>query len=79
MAMGIPIVCNTNVGDTDKVVIDFKSGILVNAFTQAEYTNAIEQIDNKFDTAQIIKGAHDYFSLEKGVEKYVSVYKNITQ
>ncbi|HMY22552.1 MAG TPA: glycosyltransferase [Chitinophagales bacterium] len=79
MAMGIPIVCNTNVGDTDKVVIDFKSGILVNAFTQAEYINAIEQIDNKFDTAQIIKGAHDYFSLEKGVEKYVSVYKNITQ
>ena len=76
MAMGIPVICNTNVGDTDKIVQDYKSGILISAFTEEAYLNAIEQMNNAFLPEQIIHGAKEYFSLESGVEKYASVYMN---
>lgn len=77
MAMGIPIICNTNVGDTDKIVIDYESGILVNDFTLSNYKKAIHQLNNHFNEDKIIAGAKDYFSLENGVEKYAAVYQKI--
>ena len=77
MAMGIPIICNTNVGDTDKIVTDYNSGILVNEFKVASYQNAINKMETTFNEQQIIAGAKDYFSLESGVEKYAAVYNAI--
>jgi glycosyltransferase involved in cell wall biosynthesis len=78
MAMGIPIVCNTKVGDTDKVVKDYNSGILIDNFSAKDFANAIEKMDNTFfDTSKIIQGAYDYFSLEKGIEKYNDVYQSV--
>lgn len=77
MAMGVPIICNTNVGDTDKIVTDYKSGILVNNFSVSVYQNAINEIETTHDEQQIIAGAQDYFSLENGIEKYAEVYKAI--
>lgn len=77
MAMGIPIICNTNVGDTDRIVDEFKSGILVNSFSIASYKNTVEKISVVFDEQQIINGAKTYFSLEGGVKKYASVYRSV--
>ena len=77
MAMGIPIICNTNVGDTDKIVTDYKSGILVNNFTLEDYKNAAELMNYSFDENEIINGATQYFSLENGIEKYSKVYQSV--
>lgn len=78
MAMGIPIICNTNVGDTDKVVRDYKSGILIDEFSNTAFNTALEEIDHThFNTEAIINGAHDYFSLENGIAKYTEVYQSV--
>lgn len=77
MAMGKPIVCNTNVGDTDKIVTDYHSGVLVNDFTPEVYGAAIRNMDRNLDSTEITNGAHDYFSLEKGVEKYAAIYTEV--
>ncbi len=77
MAMGIPVICNTNVGDTDKVVTDYNSGILINEFNNTAYANAINKMQTDFNETQIISGASDYFSLESGVKKYAEVYSYI--
>ena len=77
MAMGIPVVCNTNVGDTDKIVKDYHSGILLHDFTVTAYQNAIAEMKTDFNSVKITEGAKDYFSLENGVEKYAKVYSNI--
>ena len=78
MAMGIPIVCNAGVGDTDKIVLDYQSGVLVDAFDPQTYEKAIENFKNtSFDASSIRKGAQDYFELEKGVASYLEIYKNI--
>ncbi len=77
MAMGIPIICNTMVGDTDKVVRDYNSGILVDSFSREAYLEAIEKMKIPFEEASIIRGAGDYFSLESGVQKYAGVYAEV--
>ena len=77
MAMGIPVICNTNVGDTDKIVNDYDSGIIINDFSVLSYQHAIEKMTSEFDTQKIMEGAKDYFSLESGVEKYAAIYHAI--
>lgn len=77
MAMGIPVVCNINVGDTDRIVKEYNSGVLVNEFTTNAYHVAIDKMKFHFNKESIIAGATDYFSLEYGVEKYAAVYKAV--
>jgi len=76
MGMGIPYVCNAGVGDVDEIVADTNSGFVVNIFSIADYQNTVKDLlENKLNKEQIRNGATKYYSLEKGVEKYHSVYK----
>ena len=78
MSMQIPVICNTNVGDTDTIVKKYKSGVLVNAFNDAAYYTAIKSYFNIiFDGNQLRSGAIDYFSLAGGIDKYASIYAQL--
>ncbi len=77
MAMGKPVVCNVNVGDTDKIVTDYHSGVLVTDFSTTAYEHAIREMDAGFDATKISSGAQEYFSLEQGVEKYAAIYTSV--
>ena len=79
MNLGIPIICNNNVGDVDQIMEESMPELLINEFSKIEYQRVINLIlDNyQIDAAKIIKTSHEYYSLEKGVKKYSSVYKNI--
>lgn len=75
MAMGVPIICNTSVGDTDYVIKKYHSGILIDKFDPVDYMEAIDKlISTKFDSSKIQNGATEFYSLEKGVEKYCKIY-----
>jgi len=79
MAMGIPLICNTGVGDTDQIVKDWSAGCLVNSFNARSYEKAVESIGKTyFNKEQIREGAIRYFSLEKGVNAYEEVYRSLT-
>jgi len=76
MAMGVPVVCNAGVGDTDEIVKKYKSGFVVKNF---HYKNTIELIDTQvFDPSEIHDGAVVYFSLKNGIGKYAELYKSFT-
>ncbi len=78
MAMGVPVVCNTHVGDTDYIVEKYQSGILVRSFNPEAYQDAVQQMMSaRFDEQQIIAGAQEYFALQNGVQKYAEVYAEI--
>ena len=78
MSMGVPLFCNSGIGDTDMIVEKYNSGILVEDFSNHAYTKAIEQFKEFNNTKENIrKGAIDYFSLDNGVNKYVELYKRI--
>ena len=78
MAMAKPVVCNSDVGDTDYVVQKYQSGIVVDQFSDEAYDNSIEQFSQQsFNSVLIRKGAEDFYSLEKGLKSYWVVYKSV--
>ena len=76
MAMGIPLVCNSGVGDTDTIVKKYQSGLIIDEFSEKSYLDVIND-STEFDKPHISKGASDYFSLSEGVNRYLRVYKAI--
>ncbi len=80
LGMGIPVVCNSGVGDVDRIVRDTQSGLLVDKFEDAEYDKVISQIDSLLQTTpeKLRAAAEKYYSLEEGVKKYLSVYNRLS-
>ena len=79
MNLGIPIICNSGVGDVDEIMEKSMPELLVKEFSNDEYERIIDLITNNYKPNQktIIEISHSYYSLEKGVEKYKEVYHEI--
>jgi glycosyltransferase involved in cell wall biosynthesis len=79
MSMGIPLICNTGVGDTDAVVRQYNCGLLVDAFTTKGYDTVVAHLAQLAALpADAIRNAGiDYYGLEKGVRKYHAIYERI--
>jgi glycosyltransferase involved in cell wall biosynthesis len=75
MSMGIPVICNAGVGDSDAIVQDYRSGILVHSFDKEAYEQGMQELlRTSFDAQGIRRGAEEVFSLSRGVERYREVY-----
>jgi glycosyltransferase involved in cell wall biosynthesis len=79
MAMGIPVITNSGVGDVKAIVDKYKSGYVVDEFSDAAFNTVIDKIvsGNLFDTAAIQQGAAEVYSLEKAVAMYDCLYREI--
>jgi glycosyltransferase involved in cell wall biosynthesis len=78
MAMGIPVIANSGVGDVKEIVEDFKSGFVLEDFTQTSFDKVIEQMESAiFDSGAIRRGAFEFYSLEKAINTYTSLYDEI--
>lgn len=78
MTMGLPIFCNTGVGDSSMIIEKYHSGILIDEYTKSAYKNAIENyLKDKFNADEIKAGAYEYFSLAQGVESYHKLYESL--
>lgn len=80
MAMGIPVITNSGIGDSDELLADNNAGLLVNSFNTAEYMRIVNQIYLllEMDKNLIVNKAQQHFSLEKGVALYQSVYEKLS-
>jgi glycosyltransferase involved in cell wall biosynthesis len=45
LAGGLPVVCNTGVGDLDKLIEENRAGVLLREFTPEAYLSALDEID----------------------------------
>jgi len=77
MAMGLPVICNSGVGDSDAIVEKYHSGVIVKNFNYSEAITAILTKQNDFDKNKIRDGAINYFSLSNGIEQYAKVYQSL--
>ncbi len=79
MSMGIPIITNSGIGDTDFIINKYKSGLLINQFNDLEYSNAVAKIETllNYNKQEINNGSEDYFSLKNGVNSYLKIYENL--
>ncbi|MBP6591140.1 MAG: glycosyltransferase [Chitinophagaceae bacterium] len=78
MGMGIPLLCN-DIGDTGDIVRKSESGLVIAAFSKADYANAIEEmsVPAKFNQQLIREKAFSFFDLDTGVERYQKVYEEV--
>jgi len=76
MGMGIPLICNSNVGDVSHIMEDTNTGLIVNDFSKETLHNiALKCKDlDTFNKEEIRKGAIKWYSLDEGVLKYKNVY-----
>lgn len=81
MSMGKPVICNSNVGDTDLIIHQYHSGYAIDSFTLPEYNTGIDKMNapDYFEAENIRSGALSYFSLAKGVQQYADIYQKISQ
>lgn len=76
MAMGIPLVCNAGIGDTDRIVLDTNSGYVINELNDANYREVIQKPFD-FSAEKLKIGAKQTFDLALGVKEYNDIYKRL--
>jgi glycosyltransferase involved in cell wall biosynthesis len=79
MGLGVPLVCNAGIGDTDLVVERYNAGLLVNDFTESEYDRVVTQLGElpRRGRVKIMRGAREFYSLDRGVLRYDAVYRSL--
>ncbi len=75
-AMGIPVVCNGEIGDLDFVVEQYHLGATVSEFTEIEYTKAFNTI-KQTNRMEIREESKAYFDLDLAIEKYHRIYSQL--
>lgn len=80
MAMGIPVITNSGVGDVKEIVEKYQSGYVLDDFSDAAMQKTVDAICNRaieFDRDAIRAGAEDFYNLEKTLETYRRVYNGV--
>ena len=79
LAMGLPVMTNTGVGDVDSIIKETKGGLLIENFTNAAYEQAVLQLPAllKIDREQLRQRARSFYDLEAAVNQYESIYRQL--
>jgi glycosyltransferase involved in cell wall biosynthesis len=79
LAMGIPIICNSGVGDVQSFVEENNVGLFTEKFDLNSLKEVVNNIDKLLakDPDAIRESSRPYFLLENGVSKYLQVYNQI--
>jgi len=79
MAMGIPVITNSGVGDVKEIVNKYNAGFVLDDFSEKAFTDVINSISagNNFNRETIRKGAFDFYALPEAINRYRKVYDAI--
>ena len=77
MSLGMPLICNNQVGDVEQILRDGGNGIILNSFDKDAYEKAISELDEvlSLNPQNSIDCAYKYYSLKNGIDSYLSIYK----
>lgn len=79
LSMGIPVICNSGVGDVKEIIEQTDGGYVLTGFSDAELTAAADAIPRLLqkDPVRIRAASEPIFSLQKGLQLYLSCYRQI--
>jgi len=79
MAMGIPVIANSAVGDVADIIKKYNAGYVLDDFSEGSLNAVVNKVaENKsFDNAAIRNGAREFYALENAVNSYRKVYDSI--
>ncbi|MBX2958857.1 MAG: glycosyltransferase [Flavobacteriales bacterium] len=79
LAMGIPIICNNNVGDVEEIINTTGGGFCITEMNEANFTKIVDSLEQfaDFIGSHVREKSRDYYDLQKGLNLYISVYKEL--
>lgn len=79
MGMGIPIICNSGVGDVGNIMSELCPQAVCDAFEDRDFERIMNNIDEILELSpeKIRLVAQKYYSLEEGIRRYSEVYKHL--
>jgi glycosyltransferase involved in cell wall biosynthesis len=77
MAMGIPIFCNSGVGDTEWVINQYQAGNAIVIDQDMDHSKFDFTLLN-FNVEQTKFGAKEFYGLETGVSRYLKIYNYLS-
>ena len=77
--MGIPVICNSGVGDVEQIVKKADAGFVVDGFSAEAFDKAIRSISILVgrSPSSIRDAIAPIYSLKKGVELYAKCYRSL--
>jgi hypothetical protein len=80
LGMGVPVLCNANVGDVESIVLEGSAGVVIKSFNRESYQEGIDKILKMLPAKkqQIATYAQKYASLEDGINTYKLIYDKIS-
>lgn len=82
LACGIPVIGNRGVGDMADLIDKYQVGVVIEDGSQKSIDKALDSLEALYQDNELSKrcryAAEDYFSADKGTEKYRRIYKAIT-
>ncbi|RYY01123.1 MAG: glycosyltransferase [Gammaproteobacteria bacterium] len=79
LAMGLPVISNSGVGDVEEIVENANAGFIIHDFSDKDFAAAIDAIPGLLQKSpsSIRDAIHDIYSLEEGVRQYAQCYQSI--
>ncbi len=79
MAMGIPLITNSGVGDVEMVVSRYHSGIVIDEFSEEQFNQVALKVaaGQLYNREAIRQGAKEFYALDIAIEKYIRIYNSI--
>ncbi len=80
LAVGIPVITNSGVGDVDKQIMALSAGVVIERFDAAAYGEALARIDTiPPEPLRWREGARRWFDLHDGVARYDAIYRGVSE
>ncbi|MCB0801790.1 MAG: glycosyltransferase [Flavobacteriales bacterium] len=78
MSLGLPIVANSGLGDTDSILKSTQCGIVLTDFNKESYRESAKQLlEFNKPKKEIRAAALELFTSEMGINRYHELYKNL--
>jgi glycosyltransferase involved in cell wall biosynthesis len=78
LAMELPVIVNSGVGDVAQVVEETGAGLVIHHFDHETYAEALDHLDRlRPDMARWRSAARRWFDLRVGVERYDAIYRRV--
>ena len=79
MAMGIPIICNNNVGDVEQIMQQSNAGFCLSNLDIKNYRKIVGLMETmQIKPAFYRENSEKYYSLKNGYNSYLFIYNNLT-
>ncbi|MBI2281346.1 MAG: glycosyltransferase [Bacteroidetes bacterium] len=79
LAMGIPIICNNNVGDVEEITIKTKAGFCIDTFNETKFVEVTNKLNNWKESSPETRRefSKQFYDLANGVKLYLAVYNQL--